>query len=44
MLLTDLVGYEKDLEERRREGLRLATQEAANDGTYFDTPTDSSTR
>lgn len=44
VLLTDLVGYEKDLEERRREGLRLATQEAANDGTYFDTPTDSSTR
>lgn len=44
VLLTDLIGYETDLEERRREGLREATQEAAHDGTYFDTPTDSNSR
>lgn len=44
VLLTDLIGYEDRLEEQRREGLRQATQEAADDGTYFDVPSDSSTR
>lgn len=44
VLLADLIVYERDLERRRRDSLRRATQEAAGNGTYFETPADSSTR
>ncbi|MBX7555910.1 helix-turn-helix domain-containing protein [Streptomyces sp. tea 10] len=44
VLLTDLIAYEERLEKTRREGLRQATHEAANHGTYFDIPADPATR
>ncbi|WP_367404570.1 helix-turn-helix domain-containing protein [Kocuria marina] len=44
VLLTDLIAYEERLEKTRREGLRQATHETANHGTYFDIPADPATR
>ncbi|WP_270263348.1 helix-turn-helix domain-containing protein [Kocuria marina] len=44
VLLDDLIAYDTDLTERRKAGLRAATQDAAEDGSYFFVPSDTQTR